>query len=160
MLNFCFTVLRRAICSTITFVLQYREELRTAKITALVLVIAFVCWSPFFLLLLCIALQHQDFPEPEGNSTGTHLNLTDLDIRETARSETTMFWLHFTSCLTGLSFAAASPYVYVFRSEKVQKCLRQLLLDLLCCCSQDLAPELTSKLASRAGSISCVQVKL
>jgi hypothetical protein len=86
--------------------------------------------------------------------------LTNLDIRETARSETTIFWLHFTSCLTGLSFAAASPYVYVFRSEKVQKCLRQLLLDLLCCCSQDLAPELTSKLASRAGSISCVQVEL
>jgi hypothetical protein len=31
--------------------LQYREELRTAKITALVLVIASVCWSPFFLLV-------------------------------------------------------------------------------------------------------------
>ena len=60
----------------------------------------------------------------------------------------------------GLSFAAASPYVYVFRSEKVQKCLRQLLYDLLCCCMAEKAPELTSKLASRAGSISCVQVDM
>ena len=142
---------------------QYREELRTAKITALVLVIAFVCWSPFFLLLLCVALQPQveQLPFP-GNLTSGH---GDSEFREKVggTSTTTLdtfFWLHYTSCLMGLGFGAASPYVYVFRSEKVQKCLKQLLYELLCCCSSEAGTELTSKLASRAGSISCVQVSM
>lgn len=48
------TVSRRA--SSVYQFFHYREELRTAKITALVIVIAFVCWGPFFLLLLYLPM--------------------------------------------------------------------------------------------------------
>ena len=34
---------------------QYKEELRTAKISLLVLVIAVLCWGPFFLNLALLA---------------------------------------------------------------------------------------------------------
>ncbi len=34
---------------------HYKEELRTAKISALVLVIAVVCWAPFFTVLGLLA---------------------------------------------------------------------------------------------------------
>jgi len=71
----------------------------------------------------------------------------------------------------GLSFAATSPYVYVFRSEKVQKFLKQMVvsnvsrqidgspifnflwnlqIDTFCCCRSEIdTPGLASKLASR-----------
>ena len=140
--------------------LQYREELRTAKITALVLVIAFVCWSPFFLLLLCVAFQPQvEAPFPGNFTSGESGFREKAGTSNTTTTLDTFFWLHYTSCLMALGFGAASPYVYVFRSDKVQKCLKQLLFDLLCCCYSEAGNELTSKLASRAGSISCVQVR-
>ena len=87
--------------------------------------------------------------------------MTLVSETEDVEVSSALFWLHFASCLMGLIFAAASPYVYVFRSEKVQKCLKKLICDFVCCCgSEDPAAEMTSKLASRAGSISCVQVPI
>ena len=35
---------------------QYKEELRTAKISATVIVVAFICWGPFFLNLALLTL--------------------------------------------------------------------------------------------------------
>ena len=48
-------VTRRA--SSVYQFFQYKEELRTAKISLLVLVIAVLCWGPFFLnLALLVSL--------------------------------------------------------------------------------------------------------
>merc|ERR1712223_1376021 len=46
-------VTRRA--SSVYQFFQYKEELRTAKISLLVLVIAVLCWGPFFLNLALLA---------------------------------------------------------------------------------------------------------
>ena len=84
---------------------HYKEELRTAKISTLVVLVAFVCWTPFFALLFLNAAK----------AFGA------FDAGAAVH-----FWLHLTSGLLTLAFAAFSPYVYVFRSEKVQTCLRQM----------------------------------
>ena len=47
-----------------------------------------------------------------------------------------IYWLHQISNLTMLAFAALSPYLYVFRSRKVQKCLGQVIYDTFCCCGK------------------------
>jgi hypothetical protein len=79
---------------------QYREELRTAKITALVLVIAFVCWSPFFLLLLLIALQNPPMTSPDiTNNTSDVITTTTVNEDGNLDNASTIFWLHYTSCL-------------------------------------------------------------
>ena len=64
-----------------------QEELRSAKIAALVLAVAFVSWGPF-VALVCL---------PEGLSAPAAI------------------WLHLSSCSLAALFAALSPYVYVFR---------------------------------------------
>ena len=86
---------------------QYKEELRTAKISILVLIVAFFCWGPFFLNLAISGLF-------------LDLNLQVIQI------------LHYLTNLSMLSFAALSPYLYVFRSRKVQKCLGQVVHDTFC----------------------------
>ena len=89
---------------------QYKEELRTAKISALVIVVAFLCWGPFF------------------------INLALLTLASNGKAESELIlWLHHASNLTMLGFAALSPYLYVFRSSKVQNCLGQVLTDTFCC---------------------------
>ena len=44
-----------------------------------------------------------------------------------------IFWLHFVSCIMTMAFTAISPYIYVFRSEKVKKCVVDLWNDQTCC---------------------------
>ena len=48
---------------------QYKEELRTAKISLLVLVIAVLCWGPFFLNLALLA---SIFRETNKSSSSTN----------------------------------------------------------------------------------------
>ena len=98
-------VSRRA--SSVVQFFQYKEELRTAKISILVLIVAFLCWGPFFVNLAISGLFFD-------------LNLQVIQA------------LHYLTNLTMLSFAALSPYLYVFRSRKVQKCLGQVLHDTFC----------------------------
>lgn len=104
---------RRA--SSVCQFFQYKEELRTAKISVLVLVIAFLCWGPFFLNLVILAC-----------------------LDDSRLSKSIIFWIHHSANLMMLLFAAVSPYVYVFRSTKVQKCLGQVIRDTFCllggCC--------------------------
>ena len=97
---------------------QYKEELRTAKISLLVLVIAVLCWGPFFLNLALLASLFRtknvdgDEDEDQGEEGG-YIGAKDTIIH----------WTHYLSNLLMLCFAAISPFVYVFRSAKVQKCL-------------------------------------
>ena len=65
-----------------------KEELRSAKIAALVLAVAFASWGPFVALVSL----------PEGISLALAAP-----------------WLHLASCSLATAFAALSPYVYVFR---------------------------------------------
>ena len=66
-----------------------KEELRSAKIAALVLAVAFASWGPFVVLV--------SLPETEGLSAAAAP------------------WLHLSACSLATLFAALSPYVYVFR---------------------------------------------
>eukprot|EP00093_Oithona_nana_P004114 04114.XXX_142775_141710_1 [CDS] Oithona nana genome sequencing. len=52
-------VSRRA--SSVYQFFQYKEELRTAKISALVIVVAFICWGPFFFNLILVGLLDSTF---------------------------------------------------------------------------------------------------
>ena len=45
-----------------------------------------------------------------------------------------MFWTHLATALSTLLFAALSPYIYIFRSKKVQKSLISLLWRPFVCC--------------------------
>ena len=101
------TVSRRA--SSVYHSLHAKEEFRTAKISTLVIVLAFVCWTPFFVVLALLSASIKD---------------DNLIL-----SPSTVYYAHCVSNLFAVAFAGASPYVYVFRSEKVQKCLQQLLAD-------------------------------
>ena len=78
-------VSRRA--SSVYHFFHAKEELRSAKIAALVLAVAFASWSPFVVLV--------SLPE----------QLSTLAAP----------WLHLSSCSLATVFAALSPYVYVFR---------------------------------------------
>ena len=99
-------VSRRA--SSVYQFFQYKEELRTAKISALVIVVAFICWGPFFCnLILC----------------GGLLDEVTFDVVQV---------MQYGSNLAMLAFAALSPFLYVFRSSKVQKCLGPVLYDTFC----------------------------
>ena len=104
---------------------QYKEELRTAKISLLVLVIAVLCWGPFFLNLALLASLFRtknvdgDEDEDQGEEGG-YIGAKDTIIH----------WTHYLSNLLMLCFAAISPFVYVFRSAKVQKCLGKYLVKL------------------------------
>ena len=87
--------------SSIYHFINEKEELRAAKVAGIVLVFALVCWSPFVGVIGCLAFEFS--------------------------SEYTVFWLHFVSQILTLAFAAMSPYIYVFRSEKVQKSLLSII---------------------------------
>ena len=80
------TVSRRA--SSMYHFFHAKEELRSAKIAALVLAVAFASWGPFVALVSL----------PEGISLALAAP-----------------WLHLASCSLATAFAALSPYVYVFR---------------------------------------------
>lgn len=105
---------------------QYKEELRTAKISAMVIVVAFLCWAPFFLNLALVTLLNNK--------------------EESLSSAKLIFWLHQASNLAMLGFAALSPYLYVFRSRKVQKCLGPVLTDTFCCFEASSTPPNSSRL--------------
>ena len=96
------TVSRRA--SSVYHFFHYKEEFRTAKISTLVIVIAFVCWTPFFTNIAILAS-----------------SITNRYVL--------IYLVHCAANLLTLIFAALSPYVYVFRSEKVKNCLRQLMAE-------------------------------
>ena len=64
-------VSRRA--SSVYQFFQYKEELRTAKISATVIVVAFICWGPFFLNLALLTLLG-----PSSGSEGFNLNAQRL----------------------------------------------------------------------------------
>jgi hypothetical protein len=66
---------------------HYKEELRTAKISTLVIVLAFVCWTPFFVQIAAVSV---------------HVAGVTL-------------WLHHAASVLAVAFAAITPYVYVFR---------------------------------------------
>ena len=105
---------------------QYKEELRTAKISLLVLVIAVLCWGPFFLNLALLASlfrtkNHEAGDEDEDQG--------EDEEEEFGAKDTIIHWTHYLSNLLMLCFAAISPFVYVFRSAKVQKCLGKYLLS-------------------------------
>ena len=179
-----FSVSRKA--SSVYQFFQDKEELRTAKLTFLVVVVAFICWSPFIAVILCPLLQQ--YPDVQMSSTRNlsyistssgisflnddvpkstlflqhknnitkffvtaygkklenmreelpiaglpkYLKISDLKstskyFASTKNTFPSIFWLHFTSCIMTLIFTAISPYIYVFRSEKVTKCLSDLL---------------------------------
>ena len=111
-------VSRRA--SSVYQFFQYKEELRTAKISALVIVVAFICFPPFFLNLALLSL--------------------DAD-----HSDLIACWLHHLSNLFMFAFAALSPYLYVFRSSKVQKCLCQVIRETCCCVDRDVIASSTRR---------------
>ena len=179
---------------------QDKEELRTAKLTLLVVIVAFICWSPFVAIILCPLLQSNNIkpilekptiqavskaiaaPKNEEDTfvsdsdsqnhptSAMHpLFFTDNDISLLRGDEEDSFilinlphipkytqtwisnstssylaqienddsqsiiWLHFASCMLMISFTAISPYIYVFRSEKVRKCLNELFRDHFYC---------------------------
>ena len=60
-------------------------------------------------------------------------NLTSKCFTKIGNSNPSIFWIHFASCIMTLAFTAISPYIYVFRSEKVRKCLGDLLKDHVNC---------------------------
>jgi hypothetical protein len=64
-------VSRRA--SSVYQFFQYKEELRTAKISATVIVVAFICWGPFFLNLALLTLLG-----PSSGPEGFNLNAQRL----------------------------------------------------------------------------------
>ena len=97
-------VSRRA--SSVYQFFQYKEELRTAKISALVIVVAFICWGPFFFNLILVGLLDSTFDVVQVMQHSTNLAM--------------------------LAFAALSPFLYVFRSSKVRKCLGPVLIDTFC----------------------------
>ena len=139
------TVSRRA--SSVYQFFHYKEELKTAKISTLVVVFAFACWTPFFVIILCLALPasfDQAGSDPgqisslrladAGNVTGV---ATLAQVAGYDRSHPALFWLHYASCILTLIFAALSPYVYVFRSDKVKHCLAELLTECFRCCCRN-----------------------
>ena len=70
--------------------------------------VAFICWGPFFCnLILC----------------GGLLDEVTFDVVQV---------MQYGSNLAMLAFAALSPFLYVFRSSKVQKCLGPVLYDTFC----------------------------
>ena len=117
-------VSRRA--SSVYQFFQYKEELRTAKISAFVIVLAFACWGPFFITLTLLTLLRTSTPAaPSSGPSKT---------ASSAFAESSLiFWSHHLSNLASLGFAALSPYLYVFRSSRVQKCLGQVIYDTFCC---------------------------
>ena len=54
---------------------------------------------------------------------------------QSCTQKTVIYWTHFVSNLLMLCFAAISPFLYVFRSTKVQNCIGQVLKDTFCCFS-------------------------
>ena len=98
---------------------QYKEELRTAKISLLVLVIAVLCWGPFFLNLALLASLFRT----KNHEAGDEDEDQEDEEEEFGAKDTIIHWTHYLSNLLMLCFAAISPFVYVFRSAKVQKCL-------------------------------------
>jgi hypothetical protein len=102
------TVSRRA--SSVYHFFHAKEELRSAKISAFVLVLAFACWTPYFAVLICLALPSTAEQDDLGAAAA-------------------IYWLHLVSCFLSLIFAAVSPYVYVFRSQKVKNCLGKIITD-------------------------------
>ena len=54
---------------------------------------------------------------------------------QSCTQKTVIYWTHFVSNLLMLCFAAISPFLYVFRSIKVQNCIGQVLKDTFCCFS-------------------------
>ena len=203
---------------------QDKEELRTAKLTLLVVIVAFICWSPFVAIILCPLLQSNniipiwekptiqavskaiaapkneedtyvsDSDSPFHPTSAMHpLFFTDNDISLLRGDEEDSFilinlphipkytqtwisnstssylaqienddsqsiiWLHFASCMLMISFTAISPYIYVFRSEKVRKCLSELFRDHFYCsryCEAETdeprrSPSLASKISNQ-----------
>ena len=199
---------------------QDKEEWRTAKLTLLVVIVAFICWSPFVVIILCPLLQSNNIvpilekptiktiakaiaaPKNEEDTFVSYsdspfhptsamhpLFLTDNDSSSLRGDEKDSFilinlphipkytqtwisnstssylaqienddsqsiiWLHFASCMLMISFTAISPYIYVFRSEKVRKCLRELFRDHFYCsryCDAEMdEPKRSPSLASR-----------
>ena len=202
---------------------QDKEELRTAKLTLLVVIVAFICWSPFVAIIVCPLLQSNKIkpilekptiqavskaiaaPRNEEDTfvsdsdssfhptSAMHpLFFTDNDISLLRGDEEDSFilinlphipkytqtwisnstssylaqienddsqsiiWLHFASCMLMISFTAISPYIYVFRSEKVRKCLSELFRDHFYCsryCDAEMdeprrSPSLASKISN------------
>ena len=211
-----FNVSRKA--SSVYQFFQDKEEFRTAKLTFLVVVVAFICWSPFMGVLFWPLFQMNQTimnpidlnanvtrPSPHSNLTNhpafksillllpssnvsqlifmddrsslIHIPRSLIDVKHhTLNSESgveeshpSIFWLHFVSCIMILLFTAISPYVYVFRSKKVQKSLNDIWTDPLFCnlcrpgsSDQLNSPSLASKLsvnnlASSEKEKSCVQ---
>ena len=110
------TVSRRA--SSVYAFFHYHEELRTAKISLLVLVLAAVCWTPFFAVLSLLAFR------PPYTAAERSESLADFVLSFSA-----LYYLHCVSNACALAFAALSPYVYVFRSDKVRNCLGEVLAE-------------------------------
>ena len=104
-----------------------KEELRAAKIAGVVLVIALVCWTPFVIVMGHLAW---------GSTDDKHFNAI-----LSRSADPTVFWTHFVYSITSLLFAAITPYIYVFRSKKVQKSLCSVLgRHVLCCLGQRKPP--------------------
>ena len=84
-------VSRRA--SSVYQFFQYKEELRTAKISATVIVVAFICWGPFFLNLALLTLLG-----PSSGPEGFNLNAQRL-LRVDQRNVLLLYilWLKFDS---------------------------------------------------------------
>ncbi|XP_040579765.1 uncharacterized protein [Lepeophtheirus salmonis] len=84
--------------------LLHNEERRTAKISSFVVCLAIISWTPFFLVLIL-----------------SNINLTFLR------------YLHRGSFVSGLIFASLSPFLYVYRSDKVQISAKKIFYSLLTC---------------------------
>ena len=56
-------------------------------------------------------------------------------VGQSCTQKSVIYWTHFVSNLLMLCFAAISPFLYVFRSIKVQNCIGQVLKDTFCCFS-------------------------
>ena len=158
-----FNVSRKA--SSVYQFFQDKEEFRTAKLTFLVVVVAFLCWSPFMGVIFWPLFQTTQTSKAtiplnsNDSASSVDLNLAKVHVIKdlppfvihqdvkTEKSAPSLFWLHFISCIMILSFTAISPYVYVFRSKKVRKCLKDISKDQLLCnfCRPRLSEQLNSQ---------------
>ena len=64
---------------------------------------------------------------------------------QSCTQKTVIYWTHFVSNLLMLCFAAISPFLYVFRSTKVQNCIGQVLKDTFCCFSHTTSSTSTTR---------------
>ncbi len=94
------------------------EELRTAKISTLVVALAFVCWTPFFAVCAATNSFTLTVATAAGNTTASAPSASP----SSSTVDMAVFYLHCASNLLALAFAGVSPYVYVFRSDKVRRC--------------------------------------